>query len=138
MEARELEANTKRKLTQQEELKAVHVVDAARESVGDDERRRHDHCHAGLTLDVFDVEVEIGDHVRPAGLARRPERRKRLRLEVVQRLVVGHHRRTWRRTRGLEVKRAPGLEDAEITMARSSCSWVAGQRGSAGCIFLER
>ena len=87
------------------------VVDTSRESVGDGERRRRDHCHAGLTLelDVFDVDVELSGLVLPAGLARRPERRKRLRhSDLWSVITVELGAVDW-----LEVKRAPGFEDAD-------------------------
>jgi len=72
------------------------VVDASGESVSD---------NIGLTLDVFDLEVELGDHVLPAGLA---SGEAGLRLEVVQRLVVGHHLEL-----GAVEVGTPGLEGAD-------------------------
>ena len=80
----------------EEELGTVLVVDAARETIGND---------VGLALDVFDLEVVLGDHVLPAGLT---TGEARLRLEVVQRLVVGHHGEL-----GAVEVGSPGLEGAD-------------------------
>ena len=77
----------------EEQFGAVLVIDATRETIGDD---------VGLALDVLDLEVVLSDDVFPASLT---TGETRLGLKVVQRLVVGHDSEL-----GAVEVRSPGLE----------------------------
>src|ERR1700722_2358280 len=57
----------------------LHVIRPPGETVG---------YHVGRSFDVLDVEVEVCNDILPTGLTSAEER---LRLEVLQRFMIGHH-----------------------------------------------